>query len=192
VSLERPITEKECVGCGYAEASPTKTPMLTHHVVAVAVVTVSCGRFPPTTADQLVQMDTTSIAEKLAKMALGGGLPGWEDVDKDGKPVGEAALSEADEDAIVDNYRRVDGNMAEVGRALREGRRIRFKPDNGKKKKKKKGALHVFVSPLALRSTCPSGTLGAHGCDCLPSFWRLQTSRRSSITARSWTSRTPG
>ena len=98
------------------------------------------NRFPPTTADQLVQMDTTTIAEKLAKMALGQGVPKWGgEVGKDGKPFDHETLTEADEDAIVENYRRGDQNMAEIGKALREGRRIRFKPDNGKKKKKKKG-----------------------------------------------------
>jgi len=92
------------------------------------------------TADQLVQMDTTTIEDKLAKLASGVGGPIWGgNVDKDGKPVGAEPMSEGDENAIVDNYKRGDENMAEIGKALREGRRIRFKPDDGKKKKKKKG-----------------------------------------------------
>lgn len=92
------------------------------------------SKYPPTTADQLVQMDNTTIEEKLARMALGQGSVAFVDT--------EAALEaeqkkDEEEEAIVEGYKLIDANMAELGKAAREGRRIQYKPDKSKKKQKK-------------------------------------------------------
>ena len=116
------------------------------------------SKYPPTTADQLIQMDTTSIEEKLARMALGQGTTEFEEKEA----AAEAEIkSEADEEAIVDQYKVIDSNMAEIGKASREGRRIRYKPDNGKKKKKKKDfaakQYHHKIMDVAHAKVDPNG-----------------------------------
>ena len=116
-----------------------------------------------------MQLDTTTIEEKLNRMALGQGAVEYfesQGLDKDGnkKDKDGETITEDDEINIVENYKRVDANMAEVGAALREGRRIRYKPDDGKKTKKKKSKLGM-ASPLFLsRSTDSLDSLSL----CLP------------------------
>jgi len=116
------------------------------------------SKYPPTTADQLVQMDTTTIEEKLARMALGEGSA---EFNKEEAAREAEEKNEEEENAIVENYKLIDANMAELGQAAREGRRIRYKPDNGKKKKKKKDfaakQYHVKIMDVAHGKIDPNG-----------------------------------
>ena len=116
------------------------------------------SKYPPTTADQLVQMDTTTIEEKLARMALGEGSA---EFNKEEAAREAEEKNEEGENAIVENYKLIDANMAELGQAAREGRRIRYKPDNGKKKKKKKDfaakQYHVKIMDVAHGKIDPNG-----------------------------------
>mmetsp|Transcript_14254 Transcript_14254/g.16971 ORF Transcript_14254/g.16971 Transcript_14254/m.16971 type:complete len:373 (-) Transcript_14254:102-1220(-) len=91
-------------------------------------------KYPPTTADQLVQLDETSMKDKMSRLA--GGLGSVEFEEAQANP----GITEDDEKLIVDEYKLIDQNMAEVGAALREGRRIKYSSESVKKKgKKKKG-----------------------------------------------------
>lgn len=103
-------------------------------------------------------MDPTTIEEKLARMALGQGSV--EFVDKEAAAEAEKKTEE-EEGAIVEGYKLIDANMAELGKAAREGRRIRYKPDNGKKKKKNKDfaakQYHIKIMDVAHGKVDPNG-----------------------------------
>jgi len=100
-------------------------------------------KYPPTTADQLVQMDAASIEDRLNKLVLGGNAETFTNLEEDGEKKDDRSLNTLDENAIVDAYDTLDQNFFEVGQAKREGRRIMVQPlqpisSPSKKKKKKK------------------------------------------------------
>ncbi len=114
------------------------------------------SKYPPTTADQLVQMDTEALEEKLNRLAQGqGAIEYFAKQDGDGDDGSSAKFSERDEESIVARYKTIDQNMAEVGKAGKEGRRIRWKQgaeDGPQKKKKGKKIKKSKVGNLALTS----------------------------------------
>jgi len=61
-------------------------------------------RYPPTSADQLAQLDTSSIQELLDKLMMGKASKEYEE---QVVTVAHEEKEEADEDAIVDEYKKV-------------------------------------------------------------------------------------
>jgi len=131
------------------------------------------SKYPPTTADQLVQLDNTTIEEKLNRLAAGMGSVEYFEREEEERKQAELAppLTEDDEDQIVEEYKKLDQNFPEIGRAMREGRRIQFKADSDadkkkKKGKKKKGVLdfgakryHAKVMDVAHAKVDPNGAI---------------------------------
>ena len=70
------------------------------------------------------------------------------------KDLADSIAAEEDEEHIVDQYKLIDKNMAEIGKAGREGRRIKYRPDDGKKKKKKKDFAGKQVGLKRLSNLC--------------------------------------
>jgi hypothetical protein len=61
-------------------------------------------KYPPTTADQLVQLDEVSLKDKLARLAGGQGTKEFEEEEKN-----PPRITEDDEGLIVGEYRLVNG-----------------------------------------------------------------------------------
>ena len=97
------------------------------------------SKYPPTSADQLVQMSDEALEDKLNRLAKGqGAIEYFQANRKQGNSDDGSStiLDESTVDALVENYKKIDVSWTEVGKAGREGRRIRWKPDDGTKKKK--------------------------------------------------------
>lgn len=121
------------------------------------------SKYPPTTADQLVQLDPTTIADKLARLSEGRGDDAFE-AEEAKQEAAEA--KEADEEKIVEAYQQIDKNMPEVGRAKKEGRRINYKQETRliavKKKKKadfKEKKYHAKIMDVAHGVVDPNGAI---------------------------------